>query len=283
MHDWQEASTARTQYFPPQVGFTRPSRTLAISLTGDHCALRCAHCAGHYLNGMVGVEQADVDHMTSCLISGGFDEHGRLPVTSYLDRIASLHDGRVLNWHVGMIGEHDIRAIAPYADIISFDVVGDDDTIREVYGLDYTADDCLRTYEMLQRYVRVVPHLTLGLRGGAFSGEYRALRALQSAGLDTLVVLVLIPTRGTRYADCGPPLLSQVAEILCVARCTLPSTPIHLGCMRPGGHYRRQLDALAIWAGVNKIVNPAPSAVRLATDLGWEIEWGNECCVIQRP
>jgi uncharacterized radical SAM superfamily protein len=67
------------------------------------------------------------------------------------------------------------------------------------------------------------------------------------------------------------------------ARRKLPDTPIHLGCMRPGGRYRRELDPLAVRAGVNKIVNPAPAAVQLAAEFGLSVRWENECCVIQRP
>jgi uncharacterized radical SAM superfamily protein len=189
----------------------------------------------------------------------------------------------MLNWHVGMIDEDEMRTIAPYVDVLSFDFLGDDETIREVYGLDHTVDEYVHTYTMLRRYARVVPHLTLGLRGGQFSGEYQALHALRTVGLDALVVLVLIPTAGTRYARCQPPPLAEVADFLLTARCTLPEIPIYLGCMRPGGRYRRDLDSLAVWAGANKIVNPAPSAVRVATELGLFVQWENECCVTQRP
>ena len=232
---------------------------------------------------MVPIEKANAEGRTSCLISGGCDAQGRVPVTSYLDRIADLRSGRILNWHVGMIDESEMRAIAPYTDIISFDFVGDDETIREVYNLDHTVHDYLRTYAMLRKYATVVPHLTLGLRGGQWSGEYQALDLLGAAGLSALVVLVLIPTPGTRYAACKPPELDEVESFLRTARRALPDTPIYLGCMRPGGSYRRQLDPLAVRAGVNSIVNPAPSAVRLATELGLEVRWRDECCVIQRP
>jgi uncharacterized radical SAM superfamily protein len=220
---------------------------------------------------------------TSCLISGGCDRCGRVPVISHLDKIAALRPGRILNWHVGMLDESEMRVIAPYADIVSFDFVGNDETIREVYNLDYTVDDYVRTYAMLRQHAIVVPHLTLGLRGGQFSGEYQALDILRAAGLSALVILVLIPTPGTRYAGCRPPALDEVELFLLTARLALPDTPIYLGCMRPGGSYRRQLDPLAVRAGVNSIVNPAPSAVRLATELGLEVRWRDECCVIQRP
>jgi len=265
-----------------QIGFVRPSQTLSISLTGTQCALQCAHCGGHYLAGMVPVERADASGKDSCLISGGCDGRGKVPVTAHLPRIAVLRQGRLLNWHVGLIDEEEMRAIAPYVDVISFDWVGDDPTIREVYGLDRSAEDYARTYTMLRHYARVVPHLTLGLRGGRFSGEYAALDRMQAAGADALVLLILIPTPGTRYAGCQPPPLAEVADFVLAARFKLPDAPIYLGCMRPGGRYRRELDSLALRAGVTKIVNPAPSAVQLAAELGLSVRWENECCVIQR-
>jgi uncharacterized radical SAM superfamily protein len=168
-------------------------------------------------------------------------------------------------------------------DVISFDFVHDDETIREVFGLDYSPADYSRTYSMLRRHVPVIPHLTLGLRAGELHGEAKALRELETLGLDALVLLVFIPTRGTRYATCSPPPLDQVAEFLLEARARLPRVPIYLGCMRPGGEYRRRLDVLAVRAGLNKIVNPAREAVLVAQELGLGIQWEDECCVVHRP
>jgi len=276
-HAWRH----RTRHFRTTIGFTRPSNTLPVSLTGTSCALNCAHCGRRYLRGMVAIEHANPAGMTSCLMSGGCDRHGKVPVQAHADLVAELRVGRGMNWHVGMITESEIEAIAPQVDVVSFDFLVDEDTIREVYGLSYTADDYLRTYEMLRRHARVIPHLTLGLRAGAFCGEYRALDALRSAGLEALVVLVFVPTAGTRYANCPPPALDEVVNFLAQARCTLPQVPIFLGCMRPGGEYRRHLDSLAVRAGVNKIVNPARSAVQTASTLGMQTRWESECCVMR--
>jgi len=266
-----------------RVTFTRPRRTLAISLTGRWCALNCAHCGGHYLRGMVDIRRADAAGRTSCLISGGCDLDGRVPVTSCMGHVARLRPGRMMNWHVGCISEDDMRQIAPFADVISFDFVGDDATIREVYGLPHTVDEYVHTYTLIRHFVPVVPHLTLGLRGGRFSGEHSAVERLVQLEPEALVLLVLIPTRGTRYSGCCPPLLSEVASFFRFARASLPTTPLYLGCMRPGGAYRRELDRLAVDAGLDKIVNPAPTALRAAHSLGLAVKWEDECCVIHRP
>jgi len=275
---WREAWRVREAHFPLQIAFTHPRSTAAISLTGSWCALDCAHCGRRYLRGMMPIWRADVTQATSCLISGGCDAEGRVPVRRYLDRIRSLRPGRRLNWHVGFVHEDDLREIVSLVDVVSFDFVGDDATIREVYGLQRTVDDYVRTYRMLQRHVRVVPHITVGLRGGQISGEYRALSLLRELDAETLVFIVLIPTKGTAYADRAPPTPATVGNLIATARRMMPDTPLYLGCMRPAGRYRDQVDQAAIRVGINKIVNPAPSAVSLAADMGLRILWEDECC-----
>ncbi len=276
----ERAWQVRLAHFPMEIEFDNPVDTAVISLTGAQCALDCAHCGGHYLRGMQPIWQARVDGTTSCLISGGCDAWGRVPVTPHLDRIKAIRQGRVMNWHVGLIGEDEIKAIAPYVDMISFDFVGDDETIREVYGLDVTVEDYVQSYQLLRRYARVLPHITVGLRGGEIGHEHRALEILENLGIEGLVLIVFIPTAGTRYADRQPPEIAEVVDILVEARLRFRDKPLFLGCLRPRGHYRIALDPLAVRAGVNVIVNPAREAVHLAEELGLTIRRGRECCVI---
>ena len=276
----EKAWQVRLTHFHKEIKFDNPVDTAVISLTGAQCALDCAHCGGHYLRGMQPIWQAKVDGATSCLVSGGCDALGRVPVTAHLDKIKAVSQSRAMNWHVGLIGEDEIRAIAPYVDVISFDFVGDDETIREVYGLDLTVEDYVQSYQLLRRYARVLPHITVGLRGGEIGHEYRALEILEDLGIEGLVLIVFIPTAGTRYANHQPPEIGDVVEILVESRLRFPDKPLYLGCMRPRGRYRSKLDPLAVQAGVNAIVNPAREAVRLAEELGLVIRWGQECCVI---
>ena len=277
---WREAWQIRNLYHPPIIRFDRPTKTLPVSLTGWACALKCAHCDGHYLRHMQPIWEVQPDGAKSCLISGGCDPVGRVPVTAHLEKVARLRQGRRLNWHVGLIGEEELRLIAPYVDVISFDMVGDAETAREVYGLALTLDDYLRTFDLLRRYAPVVPHLTIGLRGGQLSGERAVLRALEARKPEALIFLVLIPTEGTAFAHCKPPLLAEVTELLLEARLMLPETRLLLGCMRPHGAYRQKLDELALRAGVNGIVNPSLNAERVAIGLGLHIVWGEECCAL---
>lgn len=280
-----QAWRVRQENFPPVIGFDYPQYTLPVSLTGTACALNCAHCGRHYLRHMLPIEaignaQSEFHNSPSLLISGGCDAQGRVPVTAHLEAIKSLRAGRRLLWHVGLIEEQDLAAIRPYVDAVSFDFVGDNETIRHVYGLARTVEDYVACYRRLRATVPVVPHITIGLHGGELRGERRALALLRDLGAIALVFLVFIPTPGTRLAGCQPPPVDQVAGLLAEARCLFPDIPLILGCMRPKGAYRAQLDPLAVHAGMNRIVNPAPAAVALAAALGLLASRGQECCVL---
>ena len=270
----------RRASFPDEITWSYPLDTAVLSLTGQECALDCAHCAGHYLGGMQPIWDAVPDDSTSCLISGGCDHSGRVPILAHGEHVRAWREGRTMNWHVGFVSEAEMATIAPLVDIVSFDFVGDDETIGEVYGTARTVDDYVETYRLLRRHARTLPHVTVGLRGGLLGHELRAFEILQDLGVDGLVLLVFIPTPGTRYADRTPPSLRAVADLLAEARVRFPSAPLYLGCMRPKGGYRDRLDPLAVQAGFNIIVSPSRPARELAAELGLTIRQIRECCVL---
>jgi len=270
----------RQARFPNEITWSYPLDTAVLSLTGEQCALDCAHCGGHYLGGMRPIWDSEPDSSTSCLISGGCDPQGRVPVLAHMDHVRAWRQGRKMNWHVGFVSEAEMESIAPLVDVVSFDFVGDDETIREVYGIDRTVDDYAETYRLLRRHSRTLPHVTIGLRGGTLGHELPALEHLEALGVDGLVILVFIPTPGTRYADRQPPAVSAVAELLAEARLRFPDKPLYLGCMRPKGSYRNELDPLAVRAGFNVIVSPARPARQQAAELGLAVRQIRECCVL---
>ncbi|MGC9335039.1 MAG: radical SAM protein [Anaerolineae bacterium] len=274
------AWSVRRANFDDEITWSYPLDTAVLSLTGTRCALDCAHCGGHYLEGMRPIWDAEPDGSTSCLISGGCDLAGRVPVLAHLDRVRAWRRGRRTNWHVGFVSEAEMEAIAPLVDVISFDFVGDDATIHEVYGLDRTVADYVETYRLLRRFARTLPHITIGLRGGELGHEMRAFEMLQELGVDGLVILVLMPTPGTRYAERQPPAVEAVAGLLAEARLRFPRVPLYLGCMRPKGRYREELDPLAVKAGFNVIVNPSRAARAVGDELGLAARRQRECCVL---
>ena len=107
--------------------------------------------------------------------------------------------------------------------------------VEEVYGLKKGLEDYRRVYQELREVVPVMPHLTLGLRGGQWGGEEKALDALEELGFDGLIFNVFIPTPGTRYALKQPLPVEEVIRFLAGARRRFPDRSLALGCMRPKG------------------------------------------------
>jgi uncharacterized radical SAM superfamily protein len=89
-----------------------------------------------------------------------------------------------------------------------------------------------------------------------------------------------MPTPGTRYADLQPPHPDTVAAVLAEARLRFPDVTLYLGCMRPKGSYRDELDPLAVRAGFNVIVSPSRPARQQAAELGLIERQMRECCVV---
>ena len=261
--------------------FAYPQKTRPVSVTGHTCELNCAHCGGHYLQHMQPLAAAiAADDSPSWLVSGGCRADGSVPVGDHLAQLAAVKNGRRYNMHVGLVGENEIDQLAAVADCVSFDFVSDDPTIREVFGNGRTAADYIACYQSLRRKVRVMPHICVGLKGGQIGGEYRALEILQALGAEALTFIIFVPTRGTRFGDRKPPGITDVAQLLTYGRLAFPNIPLHLGCMRPGGRYREEIDKWAVRIGFDSVVNPAPAAVAMANQLGLTITRGEECCVL---
>jgi len=226
------------------------------------------------------VASAAGPHPASLLISGGCTTEGKVPLAAHIAEISALKQHMRYNLHVGLLDDQDISGIAKIADAVSFDFVGSDDTIREVFGLNRSVQDYSVCYQKLSQNCMVIPHICIGLDGGKIKGEYRAIRELKALGAPAITFIIFTPTRGTKFADCQPPAIEAVLEVLVEAREEFPDTPLSLGCMRPGGSYRRQIDKLAVQAGINGIVNPAAEAVNLACELGLVSERREECCAL---
>lgn len=280
-HRLKESWQIRKENFAPEIYCTYPRKTKAVSVTGHRCSLNCSHCGGHYLQHMIPLHDVvtrDLD-AASYLISGGCDPSGKVPIAQHVGLLKQLSMHKRLNLHVGLVDPEDIEVISQVADKVSFDFIADSETIREVLGLTKTADDYIACYRNLRAQCSVIPHICIGLRGGKISGEYRALDLLQKIGAERLTFIVFTPTPGTQFADRQPPEIHDVLAVLLEARKKFPGVPLSLGCMRPGGSYRRQLDPLAVRIGINCIVNPVPEAVRVAQTLGLAVVNREECCV----
>lgn len=269
--------------FGSVVEFAQPHDTGEISLTGQACALNCAHCGRHYLKAMGDLSRAEREvgakQKTSFLVSGGCDAEGKVPFRGYADELRNLRErGARLNFHAGLVDEHDARLLGGLADVVSFDFTVDAETIREVYGLPFDGSDYERSYGYLRRHTRVVPHICIGLLGGKIAGERAAVERLAALGADAVSFIVFRPTPGTVYADREPPTPEEVAAVIAEARILMPQTPLYLGCMRPGGEHRAATDKLALRAGIQRLVQPSRGAAEAAAALGLTVRATRECC-----
>jgi lipoyl synthase len=277
----EKAWQARQAFFPNRIEFAAPNRTLPVSVTGGGCELNCAHCSGIYLQNMIPLEKAlssKRGRERSYLVSGGSNKQGKVPLFERWSELEELAGRGSLNLHTGLVNEEEACRLASIARVVSFDFVGDNETIASVYGLPCTVDDYLASYRYLKKYVSVIPHLCIGLNRGQIKSEYDALHLLKQEAVEAISMIIFRPTPGTAFGDCEPPEPDEVARFMATARLMFPGTPLYLGCMRPGGRYRETVDSLALKAGVNKIVLPAPSARLRAAELGLEISISEECC-----
>jgi lipoyl synthase len=268
---------------PLTLHVVQPSNTMGVSLTGAHCHLQCRHCAGHYLRSMLPFErlpQAAPGSYSSLLISGGSDRRGAVPLADHLDEILRLPTTVPLNLHVGLPDAVTLEPLRHRPGVtVSFELVGDDDTVREVFGLGQPAQAWQDAYLETARHFAVIPHLTLGLRGGQFSGEEAVLEFLRRHPPPALVLLVFRPTPGTPMASCQPPSLIEVTRFIARAAQHL-NCPIHLGCMRPNQPVRHSLDLLAWAAGARTIVQPTPELGHILARHDLPLTRSHECCVL---
>lgn len=279
------AMEIKNKNFGDKVEFAYPNETLAISTTNNNCALSCAHCNGYYIKNMTPIneykDKVRGRNVSSFLLSGGCSFNGDVPINNHLDTIKQIReDGYKLNAHLGLMDEENIEKVFEYIDVVSFDLVFDKDTIKEVYKIDKTQEDYIKAYESIRAKVEVSPHICIGLKGGEIKGEYEVIDYLSQNPPKKVTFIVLIPTKGTEYEGVNPPELDRVADVLCEARIKLPNTEINLGCMRPRGMYRKELDILALMCGINKIVLPSRDAKNKAKQMKMTITEGKECCVL---
>lgn len=271
---------------------TNPRRFLPVSVTGSACALQCDHCQSKVLEGMVSV-RADEDLFTlarrlraqgseGLLVSGGSTRTGGVPLSTHLRHVPRIRAelGMKVIVHSGVVSPELAAGLAAAGvDGVMLDIIGADETIRDVYHLDLTVADFDRALGLLaDQGLRIIPHIVLGLHYGRFLGEHRALELVSRHPVSTLILVVLVPLVGTPMAHLPPPPVEDVVDFFGTARLAAPSIPINLGCARPLGEMKRDLDRAAIDLGLNGIAYPAEGAIDYARSRGLEPRLFEYCC-----
>ncbi len=271
---------------------TNARRFLPISVTGDACALQCDHCQANVLKGMIsakaGKDLYEIAHRLwksgtdGILVSGGSKRDGGVPLNKHMEAIARIKRDLPMRIivHTGVVYPDVAEGLAAAGvDGVMLDIMGADETIRDVYHLDLTTADFDRSLALLAAQdLTIIPHIVIGLHFGKFLGEHTALEMIAKYPVSTLILVVLMPLTGTPMAGVAPPPVSEVTEFFALSRETMPDTKINLGCGRPMGEMKKELDWGAIDNGFNGIAYPAEGAITYAQSRGLTPKLYEYCC-----
>ena len=271
----------------------KANRFLPVSVTGTGCALQCDHCKTKVLDGMITVSKEEGIFGTArtlraqgtdgILVSGGSTKTGEVPLVRHLPGIRRIVDelGMKVIVHSGVVFPELAEGLAEAGvDGVMLDIIGADETVRDVYHLhDRSAADFERSLELLSKEgLRIIPHIVLGLHYGRFLGEWNALEMVARHPVSTLILVVLTPLVGTPMGHLPPPPLEEVVDFMALARTSMPGVPVNLGCGRPMGPMKIALDKAAVDHGLNGIAYPAEGIVQYAARSGLEPRLFEYCC-----
>jgi len=263
-----------------------------VSVTGTKCRLNCDHCRGIILESMYQAGEPESLYNLALrlkergcrgfLVSGGAGVNGSVPLTEFAPVMAKLKRelGYKMAVHTGLVDEEMADALSEACiDSAMVDIIGCDETIRDVYHLKASVADYENSLKnLVDRNVKVSPHVVVGLHYGEILGEYNALEIISRYDIASLVLVVLTPLCNTPMVEVTPPSIEEMKGIFATAREMFPSKPILLGCARPGGKYRLQLDKLALDMGINGIAYPAEGVVQYASERGLNPVFSEYCC-----
>jgi uncharacterized radical SAM superfamily protein len=298
----------RRAHFPDQITFHAPGLKrystgewtnpdagafVSVSITGNACALKCDHCRMSVLEGMASLPVSGGSLFQLCaglrergargvLISGGSDRQGRVPLLEHFEDLKRIRTelGMTLRVHPGLPDEATCAALGALdIDGAMVDIIGHESTIRDVYHLEASTQDYEHMLARLEDHgVPSVPHIILGLHFGRMLGEWHALEMVARHPPKLLVLVVLMPLSSTPMATVQPPSLEEIAGFFEASRRALPAVPVMLGCARPMGPIKLQIDRLAVETGLNGIAYPAEGIVEYARTMGLEPRFVNACC-----
>ncbi|MBI2554320.1 MAG: radical SAM protein [Candidatus Rokubacteria bacterium] len=268
-----------------------PGRFVSVSVTGTSCALQCDHCQSRVLEGMIPTNGKGLFELAGelaargargLLVSGGCDKRGRVPLLRHVPDLRRIRSelGLTIRVHPGLPDEETAAALGEVdLDGAMLDIIGAAETIREVYHLEAGVEEYEAVLARLARHgVPLVPHIILGLHYGRLLGEWRALEMIARHRPKFLVLVILMPLYGTAMAGATPPSAGEIGGFFDHARAALPNTPIMLGCARPIGPTKAEIDRRAVDAGLNGIAYPAEGIVAYAESRGLTPRFHDACC-----
>ncbi len=256
----------------------------------------CDHCQAKILEPMIPAtrpetldrkvrELIEQEDLQGFLLSGGSNRRNEIRYERFypvIERLKRDFPQLRIAIHTALTDEAGARAMeAAGVDIAMLDVIGAEETIRQVYHLDRPVEDFEATLAALcATSMQVSPHIVIGLHYGRILGEMNALDIIARHDTQALVLVVVMPF----YARPGTfvaPSTREVGELFLVAREVLPERQLLLGCARPPGMHKRVTDAYAVMAGLDGIAFPADGAVAVADAIGRPFHQAHACCSVR--
>ena len=267
----------------------------AVSITGGACKLQCDHCKAKVLEPMIPattpealwrvVNEQIALGAKGMLLTGGSNHRDEVeygPFLPVVRRVKDAHPGFRIAIHTALVDAGMGRAMQDSGiDAAMLDVIGAQDTVSQVYHLRRPVEDFERSLETLvATSMKVVPHIVIGLHYGRMLGEWRALEMIARHRPAALVLVVVMPFYAPPGRPFATPSTREVGRFFLDARAALSDLPILLGCARPAGRAKLEIDAYAVMAGLEGIAHPAEGSVELALALGREVKVTPACCSI---
>ena len=184
--------------------------------------------------------------------------------------------------HSALLDERRAHSMAAAGvDTAMMDVIGSDETIRQVYHLERPVVDFEATLAALcETSMEVVPHIVIGLHYGRILGEPNALDIVSRHPVHSLVLVVVMPFYA-KPETFETPDTKDIGRIFLEARRRIPERQVLLGCARPPGVHRRVTDAYAVMAGLDGIAFPADGTLAVARAIGRPAVQEHACCSIK--
>lgn len=268
----------------------------AFSITAGGCALMCDHCQAKILEPMIpATDPAMLDRkvrdlillqdLQGFLLSGGSTRRNEIRYERFYPAIEKLKRDfphLKIAIHTALTDETGARSMeSAGVDTAMMDVIGAEDTIRDVYHLDRPVADFEATLAALcTTRMEIVPHIVIGLHYGRVLGETNALDIVSRHPVEALVLVVIMPF----YAKAGTfmtPETHDVGRIFLEARRRIPDRKVLLGCARPPGMHKRVTDSYAVMAGLDGIAFPADGMTAVARAIGRPSHQEHACCSIK--
>ena len=181
----------------------------AFSVTAGGCALMCDHCQAKILEPMIPATSPEMlerkvrdlvatQELQGFLLSGGSTRRNEIRYERFYPVIETLkRDFPHLKVaiHSALLDERRARLMeAAGVDTAMMDVIGAQETIRDVYHLDRPVEDFEATLAALtSTSMEVVPHIVVGLHYGRIVGEANALDIVSRHAVHSLVLVVVMP------------------------------------------------------------------------------------------